>query len=433
MRLRKIIGLTAAVIAALVLLAGAAIWLGAKSTMARRAASDYLGGIIGLPVTLGSLSVGFYPSPSLTVGDLTIAQPAGFGGAALAEFETAELVLPWRSLRRGDPVLHAAEISGVTLRAAIDAEGADNWSAVIARLVEFAGEGPSAWAVGRVELERGTVEFHDARSDTRWRLSGIGLTASDAAPTIWFPADLRLAGEYGRHIVHFGVAGRVLLDVDGGRYEGRELRLRGWAGGEPMPLAGIDMAGTVGHCLYEEASGLASLERGNLTAGGVTADFALQAATSPAGPVQGFSVKTASFAPRVPARVLGLPLPATRDPAALASLQVEAAGRLEPGRIVFDEFSGQLDETGFGGSLEWPTDGGTPRLRLQADRLDFDRYLAPGNAKAAASPQATIEAAGEALGALDLDAEIRIAEAQAAGAKIRGLRIVIEPEGGASQ
>lgn len=433
MRLPKIIGLTAAVIAALVLVAGAAIWLGARSAMARRAAGDYLGGITGLSVTLGSLSVGFYPSPSLTLGDLTIAQPAGFSGAALVELETAELVLPWRSLRRGDPVLHAAKISGVTLRAAIDAEGVDNWSAVIERLVEFAGEGPSAWAVTRVELERGTVEFHDARSDTRWRLSGIGLSASDAAPATWFPADLRLAGEYGRQIVHFGVAGEVRLDVDGGRYAGRKLRLRGWAGGEPMPVAGIDMTGTVGHCLYDEASGLVTLERGNLTAGGVTADFTLAVARSADGPVQGFAVKTASFAPRVPARVLGRPLPATRDPAALGSLQVEAAGRLEPGRIVVDEFSGQLDETGFGGSLEWPTGGGTPIVRLQADRLDFDRYLAPGNGEAAASPQATIEATVAQFSALDLDAEIRIAEAQAAGAKIRGLRIVIEPEGGASQ
>jgi hypothetical protein len=429
MRLPRIIGLIAAVIAALVLVAGAAVWLGAQSAMARRAAGDYLGGITGLPVTLGRLSVGFYPSPSLTLGELTIAQPAGFGGAALVELETAELELPWRSLWRGDPVLHAAEIRGVTLRAAIDKDGADNWSAVIARLVEFAGEGPSAWAVARLELERGTVLFHDARSDTRWRLSGIGLSASDAAPATWFPADLRLAGEYGQQVVHFGVAGEVRLDVDGGRYAGRQLRLRGWAGGEPMPVAGIDMTGTVGHCLYDEASGLVMLERGNLTAGGVTADFTLAVARSAEGPVQGFAVKTASFAPRVPARVLGRPLPATRDPTALGSLQVEAAGRLEPGRIVVDEFSGQLDETGFGGSLEWPTDGGTPIVRLQADRVDLDRYLAPENEEAAASPQATIEATVGQFSALDLDAEIRIAEAQAAGAKIRGLRIVIEPDG----
>jgi hypothetical protein len=64
-------------------------------------------------------------------------------------------------------------------------------------------------------------------------------------------------------------------------------------------------------------------------------------------------------------------------------------------------------------------------IRLSADRIDLDRYLAPGKETRKAK-KATLESAVASLRELDLDAEIRIGEAQVAGAKLRDTVLRIE-------
>jgi hypothetical protein len=65
---------------------------------------------------------------------------------------------------------------------------------------------------------------------------------------------------------------------------------------------------------------------------------------------------------------------------------------------------------------------------VTADRIDVDRYLAPDQ-KRRKDKKATLEAAIAELAEFDIDAEIRIAEAQVAGARLRDTVIRVERAG----
>ncbi|MGH8310502.1 MAG: hypothetical protein ACRETX_12005, partial [Steroidobacteraceae bacterium] len=89
-----------------------------------------------------------------------------------------------------------------------------------------------------------------------------------------------------------------------------------------------------------------------------------------------------------------------------------------------DPMQGQLDDTRFSGRAV-PSQG---LLRLHADRIVVDRYLAPEE-KTRRAKKATLEAAIERLGNFDIDAEIRIGEARVAGATLRDTLVRIERPG----
>ncbi len=88
-----------------------------------------------------------------------------------------------------------------------------------------------------------------------------------------------------------------------------------------------------------------------------------------------------------------------------------------------------LDDSTLTGAVQWPFTAAAPRLRLAIDRLDLDRYLPPAAAPAPASPQQTLESLAGSLAELDLDLEVSIGEARVSGARMRNLRLVVEPNG----
>ena len=71
------------------------------------------------------------------------------------------------------------------------------------------------------------------------------------------------------------------------------------------------------------------------------------------------------------------------------------------------------------------------QIRIRADKLDLNRYFAPGE-KSARDGKATLEATIAELGALDIDAEIRITEAWVAGATLRNMLLKVERDGGSA-
>ena len=128
--------------------------------------------------------------------------------------------------------------------------------------------------------------------------------------------ELRLAGVAGPNTFHFALNGQGVVDPDAGRYAASGLNFRGWAGGEPLPLAGIEMLGAAESASYDSATGVAAIPRGTFNVTGIPGEFMVRLQPDdPAAPLV-FSVKTDSFAPRAPAIAFGFPLPATADPKA---------------------------------------------------------------------------------------------------------------------
>jgi len=420
MRLKRPLLFIPAAIAMLAVAASLLLWLGARTPWARGLAADWVEQATGLPASIERLRLGFLRGPSLEVGGLALAQPQGFGSGRILEIGAARIELPWGSLF-GGAALDSIAIADAVARPALAADGGDNWTALIERLAELGGEGEAAWSIGTLAIERGAVEFDDAAAGTKWRLTAITLAATQVAPLAEFPVDLRLAGVAGANTFHFALNGTAELDPDAGRYRASGLGYTGWAGGEPLPLAGVELAGRLQSATWIAETKSAALRGGSFNLAGVPGSFEGELALGADSTRMNLRVRTESFAPRAPAVSFGRPLPATADPQAFGAVQATFTCSLEDGVLRLDPIEAQLDDTKIEGRI-------VPQerfIRLAADRIDLDRYLAPGK-ETRKEKKATLESAVAGLRELDLDAEIRIGEAKVAGAKLRDTVLRIE-------
>ncbi|HEY7739849.1 MAG TPA: DUF748 domain-containing protein [Steroidobacteraceae bacterium] len=414
--------------AAIAILAVAALlllWLGVRTPWARGLAAHWVEQATGLPASIERLRLGFLRGPALEAGGLALAQPEGFGSGKILEIGAVRVELPWGGLF-GASAVDSIAIADAVVRPAFAADGGDNWSALIERLAELGGEGESAWSIGALGLERGAVEFEDASTGTKWRLTAITLAAQQIAPRTDFPLDLRLAGVAGPNTFHFALNGTVQLDPDEGRYRASGLGYTGWAGGDPLPLAGVEFAGRLQSATWTAPTKSAALRGGSFNLAGVPGSFDGELELGGTTARMNLRVRTEAFAPRAPAVSFGRPLPATADPQAFGAVQATFACSLEDGVLSLDPIEALLDDTKIAGRV-------VPQqrfIRLSADRIDLDRYLAPGK-ETRKEKKATLESAVASLRELDLDAEIRIGEAQVAGAKLRDTLLRIERQAAA--
>ena len=420
MRLKRPLVTIPAAIAILAVAAFLLLWLAAFTPFARRLAADWVADATGLPASVERLRPGFLRGPSLEVGGLALGQPPGFGEGHLLDVGEARIDLPWSSLL-GASAVDSVSISDAVVRPALAADGSNNWSGMLDRLAELGGEGEAAWSVGELTLERGAIEFVDSAQGSKWRLTAVTLATRDVAPGTDFPVDLRLAGVSGPNTFHFALNGMTALDPDAGRYRASALGFRGWAGGEPLPLAGVELSGRVGSFTWDAPTQSAAVRGGSFNLAGVPGEFSGDLSLRDESAHMNLRVRTETFAPRAPAVAFGRPLPVTRDPEAFGAVQATFTCALEDSVLRLDPIEAQLDDTRVTGSV-------VPQqrfVRLSADRIDLDRYLAPGR-ESRKEKKATLEAAVASLRELDLDAEIRVAEAKVAGATLRDTVVRIE-------
>lgn len=401
-------------------------WLGARTALARGIAARMISERAGLPTTVESLRIDLLPWPSLEMGGLAIAQPAGFGSDPLLSVGRLRVELPWGSVL-GGARLHAVSVSDATARLAVGPDGISNWSKL--------GGGPAAgeaaaapkavaWFLGALDVDHGVIDYRDLAAGSHWQLAAITVSARDVAPAADFPLEIRLGGVFGANTLHYAVKGRARLDPDAGRYEATGLDFRGWAGGEPLPLAGVELTGALARAAFDGARGVAMLETGRFTLGGIPGTFDGQLDFDAPALVADLKLATEPFAPRAPAATFGHALPVTADATAFESLQFTLAAHLADGEIRLDPISGRLDDTNFEGQAV----PGRRYIRAELDRIDLNRYLPPA-AKSARQKKQTLEEAVAGLAQFDLDAEIRAAEAKFSGVTLRDALIRVEPDG----
>jgi AsmA protein len=418
-----------AAIALVALAAFAVLWIAARLAFVRGMVAGWVTDATGLPAEIESLGVGFVPSPSVDIGGLTIAQPPGFGEEPFASVGRLEIRVPWSGIFRVSELRELAAQDAI-LRLVVDRDGVANWSRL--RGEPAADAAPASkeaadWAIDALRLERGAVDYRDLSTDSHWQFAAISLAADGVEPARAFPFDLKLGGVFGTNTFHFAAKGEGQVDTAASTYEGRSLEFRGWLGGEPLPLAGAELTGRLARASYAGGTGTAIAEEGHFKFAEVSGTFQGRADLHAPETEASVAVATDVFAPRATAIILGRPLPATTDPAALGALQLTLQARLQDGRLRLDPVSGRLDDTNFEASLV-PADR---FLRAKLDRIDLNRYLPPAAKTAASKPakkKATLEDAVAELAKLDIDAEIRVAEALVAGATLRDAVIRVERE-----
>jgi uncharacterized protein involved in outer membrane biogenesis len=432
-----------AAIALVALAAFAVLWIGVRTPFARGMVEGWIADAAGLPATVESLGLGFFPSPSVRIGGLSIAQPPTFGDEPLVTIGQLRLRIPWTEIFDISEV-ETISASDATVRLIVNPDGTANWSKLGGEPVPGAAAAPAAepvrWRIGALELERGTIDYRDLASGSHAEFTGITLTADDIEPGQRFPFDLKAGGIFGPNTTHLAVKGQGRIDTAAGQYEGSALEFRGWLGGEPLPLAGAELAGTLGQAAYDGASGVATATDGRFEFAEVPGRFTGRIDFGGPALAANFAVTTEAFAPRTTAIILGQPLPATSDPTAVESLQFTLTASLQDGVLRLDPVTGRLDDTNFAARVV-PAER---LIRAKLDRIDLNRYLpaAPGKAtrssasgnaassnESAPGKQATLEATVAELAKLDLDAEIRVDEARIAGATVRDAVIRVERGG----
>ncbi len=412
-----------AAIALFAVAAFALLWAGARTPYVRGLIGGAITDATGLPARVGRLHLGFIPSPRLDIGGLTVGD--------LLEVERIEVVLPWRRIFGATDRIDRLTVSNATARLRVSADGTNNWSTLFREPVPTAAPAePARWSIGALVLEGGTIDYRDATTGTHGQLTAITAGASDVAPGAVFPLELRLGGIAGPNTIHFALDGEARMDFDTGRYEASSLDFRGWLGGDPLPLAGAELTGTLRQASFENGTGVANFAGGQFKFAEIPGRFDGTLDLDEPAFVADIAIATEAFAPRAPAIILGQALPATADPAAFESLQVALRVRMTDGELVLDPLSGRLDDTNFEGRVL----PGRRFVRASLDAIDFNRYLPPapkaasGGAGKGSSKEATLESLARELARLDLDAELRIGEARIGDAKARDAVIRVTPD-----
>lgn len=424
MRPARAAAFTILALAALFLLLAAGTWALSRTDWAAARAAASASAALGQPVRLAGLAVGLLPAPSVRLEGLEVGRADGAG--PLLSLAHARAGLRWPQLAEAPRMLESLALEGLTLRLRVAADGGDNWTALVDRVVELAGEGPSAFAVGALTIEGGRVEYADARAAGGLVLSSVVLEAHGVEPARPFPLKLRIAGEAGEHVFHAAGETEATLDPDRSRYAFEVATLRGWIGGGDFGTGGADLAGAAQRVAVDFGAGTASLEGLAFEALGLRGRARLAVASLGAAPVVGFSVDTDPFAPRAVANALGRPLPATSDPAALGQAVATLEGRFDAGGLTLERIAGRLDDTAFSGSLRRPPAPAVPRIELTLDAIDLDRYLPPGSS-APPLPAVAVATLFGAIDTVELDAVVQVGEASLADTVARQLRVTIEP------
>ena len=412
-----------AVIALVALAAFAILWIGARTPFTRGMVAGWIADAAGLPASIETLGIGLFPSPSVDIRGLAIAQPPGFGEGPFVTVGRLEIRIPWSGIFNITDV-RAIAASDATVRLIVDRSGVTNWSKLggePAPDVAAAGEAPARWHIGALKLERGTIDYRDLTAGSHGQLAGIALDVDDLGPGQTFPFDLKLGGIFGANTIHFAMKGQGRLDTVAGRYEGSSLEYRGWVGGEPLPLAGAELTGSLGRGAYEGATGVIALAGGRFKFAEVPGTFNGRVTLNDPAMVAVVAVATEPFAPRTTAIILGRPLPATTDPAAFESLQLALEAHSQAGVLRLEPVSGRLDDTNFEARMV-PAER---LVRAELDRIDLNRYM-PAATGTAPKKKATLESLVTELAKFDLDAEIRFEEVRVAGATLRDAVIRVE-------
>jgi len=413
-----------AAIALVALAAFAVLWIGARTTLARGMVAGWIADAAGLPSSIESLGLGFFPSPSVDIRGLAIAQPPGFGEEPFVTVGRLRIRIPWSGIFDATDV-HEIAAADATVRLIVNPDGDANWSKLGGEPDDGAAAPADAelgrWSIRTLRLERGAIDYRDFAAGAHGQLTGIALEADELGPGQAFPFDLKLGGISGANTIHFAMKGQGRLDTATGQYEGTAFDYRGWVGGQPLPLAGAELTGALGRASYDGATGVVALEDGRFKFAEVPGTFRGSVKMGEPSMTASFAVNTEPFTPRRTAIILGKPLPATTDPAAFESLQLVLVVSLQDDVLRLDPVSGRLDDTNFEAHIV-PAER---FVRAELDRIDLNRYL-PAAGKTAPKKKATLEALVAELAKLDIDAEIRMEEARVAGATMRNAVIRVE-------
>jgi len=335
----------------------------------------------------GDIKLSVFPWVALELGPASLGNPPGFGAEPFLAFNHAAVRISlWRLLsKRMD--IQRVEIDGLDLILLRDGRGTGNWESFgqqprrTANPEQTEVGGPAAELAGirvtngRVSYQGMVIEKLDFETGA-FGGSGvtpvrIGFDANRGVPgeSLTLSANFNFsADEQYKELRFEGVNLSGLLGRPG------DVRPAHWEVSLPTIEVNLN-AQTLSVPTYDISYSGARVS-GQLRATKILADLSATGAVALA------PVSLREFAPR-----LGLELPKTRDPRALAQLSASSDFSFGANAVSFESMQLQLDDTHLKGSVAMSRQPRALKFAFTVDQIDVDRYLSVGQGPVAPVPQ----------------------------------------------
>ncbi|HEU4620046.1 MAG TPA: AsmA family protein [Gammaproteobacteria bacterium] len=386
----------------------------------------------GRTLTLeGDLTLHLFPTLRLGVGRATLGNAPGFGDMPFAEIGSAELELKLLPLLARRVDVSQVKLDGLVLNLARDAQGRNNWQDIGGKTgaapqgaqpgagapEQTGGGGEVRLDVAEMVVSNSEVDYSDAATKSRWKLSDFDLEASDFGPDRAFPItmDFSVAGPDVK--VNVGVSTRATVSLAENRYRLDDLavKLAGsgarWPGGQgEANLKFTSLAADLG----AESVDLKDL---TVTFLGVTAKGSLAGRQLLSNLSLGGQVEIEPFDPSAVLDVFGAKIQ-TADPDVLKHASAKAMFVYDANRIGLDKMTLALDDSSLTGNVA-VQNGKALRFDLAVDQINADRYLPPPEEGAPAEQdEGSLDAVDlpvDVLRTVDASGKFALGKAQFAG------------------
>ncbi|MBU3672108.1 MAG: hypothetical protein FGM43_06110 [Sinobacteraceae bacterium] len=365
-----------------------------NSALVRKEVSAVLREEVGRKVDLsGALRIDEWPWVELDVGRGSIANPAGFEGPPLAQWELIEMRFHYSTAYEDEPLLYGVIIHGLKVHLHIDAAGRDNFS-------DLGSRDPTPPSVPlnvpRVEIRDAEVSFTDERESTKPKFVARSIT------------------------LRTGTVERGVGAVEGKRWRIADIDLSA----QPLNLGTAVLR--VPALSVDASIPAARVPAATLSLGPIRLRLSDLAVAAPEGAaVQGsgrFALDPVPIAAALKAAGQKPPFAADSPWFRLRGL----SGRLQqsPTGLQIDDLRVGMDDLRLQGSVSI---GRTIRFALEGNRLDLDRYI---NALADQTPAApTAGFPGKTLLGLPLEGSVRLDSAVSGGLRMQDVTLEVTDRG----
>jgi len=334
----------------------------------------------------GDIKLSVFPWVALELGPASLGNPPGFGAEPFLSFNHAAVRISlWRLLSKRMEI-QRVEIDGLDLILLKDARGTGNWENFgqtrTANPTEQTGVGGQAAELAGIRVTNGRVSYQGMvieKLDFETGAFGgsgvtpvrIGFDANRGVPdeSLSLSANFNFsADEQYKELRFEGVNLSGLLRRPG------DVRPAHWEMSLPTIEVNLN-AQTLSVPTYDISYSGARVS-GKLQATKILSDLSATGAVALA------PVSLREFAPR-----LGLVLPKTRDPRALAQLSASSDFSFGANAASFESMQLQLDDTHLKGSVAMSGQPRALKFAFTVDQIDLDRYLSVGQGPVATVPQ----------------------------------------------
>ena len=378
MRIIKILAAVAGGIVGLILIGLLAVWLLVNPNDYKGRIANAVKDSTGRELILkGDIKLSVFPWVALALGPASLGNPPGFDAEPFLAFNKAAVRVKLLPLLSKQLEIDKVELDGLDLRLRKNAQGVGNWenfgkSKTPEQQPSGSASGGSLKDLGGIRVTNGRVSYQNMVVDKFNFDTGA---FSDKSTT---PINLSLVASRGTANESVTLSAKFNLSVDEDKKD--------------LQLAAVNISGQVSTpgdgrpTSYDLTAPTLALNLDKQTLA-IPAFSASYSSAKVSGKLQGTKIiddltLTGSvalaplvlkeFAPR-----LGITLPKTTDPRALAMLSASSEFSYDAQEIKLDAMQAQLDDTHLKGDVAVLTEPKAIKFALTVDTMNLDRYLNP--------------------------------------------------------